>query len=94
MANLRSVKPGPPTGGNGDGGGERAPLDAGTTIVEVSSGREARIVEHACQYAHPQAAPVFQYLVRWDDGQVEAVSEGAFRRGGGLEVVRDGADGD
>jgi len=92
MANLRSVRRNRSGGGNG--GGARIPLAAGTVIAEVSSGREAHIVEHACQYAHPQAAPVFQYLVRWEDGQVEAISEGAFRSDGGLEVVGEEGDDD
>jgi len=51
--------------------------------------REGTVLDTACQYPHPQARPILQYLIRWEDGQVLAHSEGAFRRGGTLEVVGD-----
>jgi len=35
------------------------------------------VLEHACQYSHPKADPVYSYLIRWEDGQVSAISEGA-----------------
>jgi hypothetical protein len=92
MANLRSERRGRREGG--DGRGARTPLRVGTIVAESSSGLEARIVDYACQYAHPQAAPVFQYLIRWDDGQVEAISESALRNGGGLEVLEEDGAGD
>ena len=85
MANLRCVKSG--ARGGGGAGGDRTPLAAGTKVIEISSGREGVVLEHACQYAHPQAAAVFQYLLRWEDGHVEAISETAFRAGAGLVVV-------
>jgi len=47
------------------------------------------VLDHACQYAHPKAPPVYSYLIRWQDGQVQAVSETAFVRGGGLELIQD-----
>jgi hypothetical protein len=49
--------------------------------------REGEILDHACQYTHPQAAPIYNYLVRWQDGQIEAVAEAAFRGSHGLELV-------
>lgn len=61
----------------------------GARIRDYVLRREGTVLETACQYPHPQARPIYQYLVRWDDGQVLAHSEGAFRRGGSLETVED-----
>ncbi|HXV76258.1 MAG TPA: hypothetical protein VD788_08060 [Candidatus Polarisedimenticolaceae bacterium] len=47
--------------------------------------RTGTIVEIARQYSHPKADPVFNYLIRWEDGQIQAVSEQAFSRGYDLE---------
>jgi len=84
MANLRRVG----AEGSGDGGsGGREPLPDGTRVRETSGGREGRVLEHACQYAYPQAPPVFHYLIRWDDGQVQALGEAALRPGQGIEIL-------
>ena len=45
------------------------------------------ILDFACQYAHPKAQPVYSYLIRWQDGQVSAVTEAAFGGDAGLELV-------
>ena len=48
--------------------------------------RGGEIVDIARQYSHPNADPVHNYLVRWDDGIVEALNERAFTSSWGLEV--------
>ena len=40
----------------------------------------------AAQYPHPQAKPNHCYLIRWDDGQVQAYMQAAFGKHG-LELV-------
>ena len=67
--------------------GSLTPFDAGAQIYDQRTRRAGTITDHACQYAHPKADPVFSYLVRWEDGQVQALSEFAFRNGHGLEVL-------
>jgi len=49
--------------------------------------RVGTIVDLARQYSHPKADPVFNYLIRWDDGQISAFSEDAFRGGAGIETI-------
>ena len=65
----------------------RAHLEIGQKLQDRRSGRVGTILEFACQYAHPKAEPVYSYLVRWDDGQVQALSEAALEGGHGLELV-------
>ena len=88
MANLRRVKA-QRSRGEGDGSGPAIPhpLPDGAEVHESSTGRNGEVLEHACQYAYPQADPVYHYLIRWDDGQVQAVAEAAIGRGRGIEVV-------
>jgi len=52
------------------------------------------ILDHARQYAHPQAAPVFHYLVQWDDGQTQGLAEAALAPGRGIEVLLDFGEGE
>ena len=56
-------------------------------IKELAAGQKVRdthdksvgvVLEFACQYAHPKAQPIYSYLIRWQDGQVNAVTEAAF----------------
>jgi hypothetical protein len=61
-------------------------FDPGQRVRDVYSERCGAIVDVARQYAHPNAAPVHNYLVRWDDGQVEALNERAFAQNWGLEI--------
>jgi len=65
---------------------ERAALSEGTRIRDLLYQRTGVIQEVARQYAYPQAPPNFVYLVRWDDGQVQALAEAAFQGGHGLEL--------
>ena len=60
-------------------------LQAGQKVRDTRDNRQGVVLDLACQYAHPKAAPVYSYLIQWHDGIVQAVSEGAFRAG--LETV-------
>ena len=61
-------------------------FDAGRRVSDLDGERAGEIVDVARQYSHPNAAPVHNYLVRWEDGQIEALSERAFSTNWGLEV--------
>jgi hypothetical protein len=61
-------------------------LEAGQKVRDVVENCVGVVLEYACQYAHPKAQPVHSYLIRWEDGQVSAVSETAFG-GSGLELI-------
>lgn len=63
------------------------PLPSGQKIRDRVDRRFGVVMDHACQYAHPKAAPVYSYLVRWQDGQVQALSEAAFNMRDGVEPV-------
>lgn len=63
------------------------PLEAGREIRDVRENKTGVILESACQFAHPKAKPVYNYLVRWQDGQVQAINEAALAREFGLEVL-------
>ncbi len=45
------------------------------------------ILDSACQYAHPKAPAVYSYLIRWEDGQVQALTEAAFQGDLGIELI-------
>jgi hypothetical protein len=64
-------------------------ITIGSKIHDNHLNRDGVVLDTARQYAHPQAKPVYNYLVRWQDGQVNAISEGALRRGVGLEVIEE-----
>jgi len=59
----------------------------GREIRDLKEKKTGLVLDYACQYAHPKAAPVYNYLIRWQDGQIQAVSEHALSREYGLEVV-------
>jgi len=61
-------------------------LEPGQKIHDVQGERDGEIVDIARQYSHPNADPVHNYLVRWDDGIIEALNERAFTTSWGLEV--------
>ncbi len=48
-------------------------------VRDRQSRREGEILDRAARYVRPNAPPVYVYLIRWDDGLIEAVSEEAFR---------------
>ena len=64
---------------------ESKQLAAGQKVRDVREKTEGVVMEFACQYAHPKAKPVYSYLIRWQDGQVNAVTEAAFQ--GDIELV-------
>lgn len=79
-------------GGGSDGRfrkrGPRPPkLEAGQRLLDPDSEQIGVVLEFACQYAHPKAAPNYAYLVRWEDGQVNAVTEQALLGERGLKPV-------
>jgi hypothetical protein len=66
------------------GGGRRSfrpveRLDVGRKIHDTRENRIGVVLDTARQYSHPKAQPVYNYLVRWEDGQVQAISEHALR---------------
>ena len=62
-------------------------LETGQKVRDVAENRTGVILDSACQYAHPKAQPVYSYLIRWQDGQVQALSEHAFFGDRGLEPI-------
>jgi hypothetical protein len=56
-------------------------------VRDNRANRTGTILDFACQYAHPKAAPAYNYLVRWDDGQIQAFSATALEGGYGLELI-------
>lgn len=64
----------------------REPLPEGTRIRDLNFQRVGVILEVARQYAYPQAPPNYVYLVRWDDGHVQALAEAALQGAHGLQV--------
>jgi hypothetical protein len=88
VANLRRVKSESSRRHDQGGSGSRTPrpIPDGTELFETSTGRRGEVLEHACQYAYPQADPVYHYLIRWDDGQVQALGEAAIGSGRGVEL--------
>jgi len=75
--------------GRGEGHANRKDeaLAIGREIRDSKERKRGVVVDWACQYAHPKAQPVYNYLVRWEDGQIQAISEFALRREYGLEPV-------
>ena len=71
-----------------DKGKDKSPLADGQEVWDRSTSMDGVIIDHASQFTHPQAAPIFIYMIRWEDGQVASVSEAAFRPGGDLSVKK------
>jgi hypothetical protein len=66
---------------------ESKPLEAGQKVRDPQDRGIGVVLDYACQYAHPKAQPVYSYLIRWQDGQVQAVSEAAFHGASGLRLI-------
>ena len=62
-------------------------LDAGQKVRDARDNSEGVVLDFACQYAYPKAQPVYSYLIRWQDGQVQAVTEAAFQGASAIELV-------
>jgi hypothetical protein len=56
-------------------------------VRDNGTNRTGTILDFACHYAHPKADPSYNYLIRWDDGQVEAFSSIALEGRYGLELL-------
>jgi hypothetical protein len=67
---------------------DRKPLAEGQEVWDRRTSMEGVIIDQASQFTHPQAAPIFIYMIRWQDGQVASVSEAAFRPGGDLSLKK------
>lgn len=52
-------------------------LETGQKLHDAREGKTGVVLDTARQYSHPKADPVYSYLVRWDDGQVQAITEAA-----------------
>ena len=63
------------------------PLAVGQRVRDLRLHRQGSVIDVARQYAHPKAAPVFHYLVRWDDGQIQAFGEEAFVADHGIDLI-------
>ena len=63
------------------------PLEIGQEIMDVRENRSGVITDFACQYAHPKAQPVYNYLIQWQDGQIQAITESALEGGFGLKIA-------
>ena len=78
-------------GRDGAGGGRRGhkhpKLETGQHVLDTFSGLSGVVLEFACQYAHPKAAPNYNYLVRWEDGQVDAFAEQALFGENGIKII-------
>lgn len=61
-------------------------LENGQKVRDTRDDTTGVVLDYACQYAYPKAQPVYSYLIRWQDGQVQAVTEAAFS-GADLELV-------
>ena len=64
----------------------REPLAVGQKLLDHWSERNGTVLDFACQFAHPKAEPVFSYLIRWDDGQIQALAENALDGNQGVEL--------
>ena len=62
------------------------PIPNGTVIQDKLNSTHGEIIDNASQFTHPQAAPIFMYLVRWQDGQISSLSEAALKPAHGLTV--------
>ena len=62
-------------------------LEVGHRVEDVHEHKVGVVLDYACQYAHPKAAPVYNYLIRWDDGQVQAMSERSLTGSFGLRPL-------
>jgi hypothetical protein len=69
------------------GGNSNGPLEVGRKVRDNDTSRTGTILDWACQYAHPKADPSYNYLIRWEDGQVEAFSSIALEGRYGIELV-------
>ena len=65
----------------------KAKLSNGQKVLDAGDNSVGVVLDFACQYAYPKAQPVYSYLIRWEDGQVQAVTETAFVGRDSLQLV-------
>ena len=65
-------------------------LGRGDWVWDGVGNVKGTVLDSACEYAFPGATPKFAYLIRWEDGRVEALSETAFHRGQRYEEANRG----
>ena len=65
---------------------QNEPLEIGQKILDVRENKSGVIKECACQYAHPKAQPVYNYLIQWQDGQIQAITETALAGDFGIQI--------
>jgi hypothetical protein len=63
------------------------PLEIGQEVRDLREDKVGIITDYACQYAHPKAQPVYNYLIHWQDGQIQAITETALEGEFGLTLV-------
>ena len=59
---------------------EMQKLEAGQKVRDPGDKKLGEVLDFACQYAHPKAPPVYSYLIRWQDGQVQVVPPSCWAR--------------
>lgn len=62
-------------------------LKVGQGLFDTHGQQNGVVLDIARQYAHPKAAPVFSYLVKWDDGQVLAITDAALDTQRRYEII-------
>jgi hypothetical protein len=62
-------------------------LTVGQQLFDTHGQQNGVVLDIARQYAHPKAAPIFSYLVKWDDGQVLAITDAALDSQRRYEIV-------
>ena len=89
VAGVNGLKRGKGNGASGSrgGGNSNGPLQVGRKVRDNSTNRTGTILDFACQYAHPKADPAYNYLIRWEDGQIQAFSAQALEGRYGLELL-------
>ena len=71
---------------------KRAPhkkLENGQQIYDRRNELNGVVLDFACQFAHPNADPVYAYLIRWEDGQIQAISQHAVEGNFDFELIDD-----
>lgn len=69
------------------GAGSNGPIEVGRKVRDNTTNRTGTILDFACHYAHPKADPSYNYLIRWDDGQVQAFASLALEGNYGLDLL-------
>ena len=63
-------------------------LEPGQKVRDANRDLVGVVLDRAGRYLHPRADPITVYLIRWDNGLVEALSEAAFQGDWGIHKDR------